>query len=78
MQPAVSKLRTEYGDEITFERYDIDASSNSTDAKMVKRFRVVAVPTFVTLDGNGEQLFKHTGGLNYNELKKDLEYALKQ
>jgi hypothetical protein len=38
----------------------------------------VAVPTFVTLDGNGDQLFKHVGGLDYNELKKDIEYALKQ
>jgi thiol-disulfide isomerase/thioredoxin len=75
MQPAVRKLESEYSDRISFERYDIDLSE---DAKMVKRFRVVAVPTFVTLDGNGDQLFKHVGGLDYNELKKDIEYALKQ
>ena len=75
MKPAVSKLEKEYGEQIKFERYNIDERDSSA---MVKRFRVSAIPVFVTLDGNGDQLFKHTGGLGYTELKSDIDYALKQ
>jgi Thioredoxin len=75
MQPAVRKLKEEYADRITFESYDVDA--NSSD-KMERRFHVSAIPVFVTLNGAGEQVFKHTGGINYTQMKSDLEYALKQ
>ena len=75
MKPAVSKLENEYGEKINFERYNIEASESS---QMVKRFRVSAIPVFVTLNGDGEQLFKHTGGLSYGEIKSDIDYALKQ
>lgn len=75
MQPAVSKLKADYADRITFESYNIE--ENSSDA-MERRFRVAAIPVFVTLDGAGEQLFKHTGGIDYAQMKSDLEYALKQ
>jgi thiol-disulfide isomerase/thioredoxin len=75
MKPAVGKLEQEYGEQIAFARYNIDERESST---MMKRFRVSAIPVFVTLDANGDQLFKHTGGLGYKELKSDIDYALKQ
>ena len=75
MKPAVSKLEKEYGEQIRFERYNVDERDSSA---MVKRFRVSAIPVFVTLDANGDQIFKHIGGLGYAALKSDIEYALRQ
>jgi hypothetical protein len=75
MQPAVSRLREAYGDRVIFERYDIDAGNNS---KIKSKYRVSAIPVFVILNGFGEQLFKHTGGISYQTMKDDIEYALKQ
>ena len=43
---------------------------------MMKYYGVVAIPTQVLLDKNGEEFFRHTGYYSFDDLRKELDVKL--
>jgi thiol-disulfide isomerase/thioredoxin len=70
MQPIVNRLREEYGDQIVFARYDIDAPAS---AEFEDKYRITGVPTFVVLNARQEEISRISGGFGYSDMKQKLE-----
>ncbi|MBC8329350.1 MAG: thioredoxin [Planctomycetes bacterium] len=67
MAPAVDKLAAELGDQAKIVKLNTEDSPG-----VPAQYGVMAIPTFIVFKG-GEEVGRHTGGMNYDQLKALVE-----
>jgi thioredoxin 1 len=73
MEFVMDDVRQTYPDKVKVVFLNILQTENQA---MMKYYGVVAIPTQVLLDRNGEEFFRHTGYFSFDDLKKELEVKL--
>jgi DNA-directed RNA polymerase subunit L len=75
--PVVNRLRGEMESDgkVIFASYDIDAPASQ---EITRKYRVLAVPTFLILDANQQVLSRFSGGFGYQAFKTKLERYTKE
>ncbi len=73
MRPSVRWLEENYHDRVDFHWLNFDNLSN---AALIERYRVTAVPTVVLLDADGRLVQKYVGYMNKAQLIQIVEALL--
>ncbi|HEY9115239.1 MAG TPA: thioredoxin family protein [Bacteroidales bacterium] len=70
METVMEEVKNEYPQTIQVVFLNILEMENQA---LMKYYGVVAIPTQVLLDKNGEEFFRHTGYFSYDELRKEFD-----
>jgi len=70
--PVFEKVATEMNQQFIFTKADVDAAPS-----LAQRFSVRSIPTLVAVQ-NGQEIFRNTGALSYQNLKQTLELLLQR
>jgi len=71
METVMEEVKNDYPQTIQVVFLNILQMENQT---MMKYYGVVAIPTQVLLDKNGEEFFRHTGYISYSDLKQHFNF----
>jgi thioredoxin 1 len=67
MAPAIDKLVADLGDQAKVVKLNTEDNPNTPS-----QYGVMAIPTFIVFKG-GQEVGRHTGGMNYDQLKALVE-----
>lgn len=67
MKPIFDKLASEFGNKFNFVSIDIDKNP-----EIAEKYKVQAIPTFIFLDEDGEEVNRFTGALPESDLRNEL------
>jgi|GEM_PF-2291563 len=69
LKPSIKKLTQETGKELNLLEFNIDDEKNKT---MVKRYGVIATPTFVVFNSKGQAIKRFDSEVSAGELRKEI------
>ncbi len=72
MKPVVDRLSAEYAESVEFRLVNLD-TGGSEAAQLADRFGIQFVPTFIFVDGTGEIVDQHVGGMEETALRDKLD-----
>ncbi len=72
MKPVVDRLSAVYAGSVEFRLVNLD-TGGSDAVQLADRFGIQFVPTFIFVDGTGEIVDQHVGGIEESLLREKLD-----